>query len=174
MFKLQPADVWRLSCETTRVTRLLSVSFEEIVNRTAVELSVGEKHDEWGRRLLILTLPSDLVDLFHNGAGGYPAMSYASLRQGQRANRYLLDRLVHLDPGIVCKPTAKIWIYEGLWLRYRRHAMRNLRAKRWTENYHICPKLVRYGYLTPDSETRLVIKGESPKPLAERNERIYK
>jgi hypothetical protein len=111
--------------------------------------------------------------LFHNGAGGYGAQFYESIRQGEQANRYILDRLSHIDREILKSRTAKIWIYQGQWLRRQRHAMRNLRVERWHRNFHVCPKLVRYGYLTPDNETRLVIKGESPKSLDDRNERIY-
>ena len=173
MFSVQPHDVWQLRCEPSRAARLLSIPFENIVDRIHAESSVQRKLDEFGRTVLTLTLASELVDLFHNGAGGYRAQFYESIRQDEQANRYILDRLSHIDREILKSRTAKIWIYQGQWLRRQRHAMRNLRVERWHRNFHVCPKLVRYGYLTPDNETRLVIKGESPKSLDDRNERIY-
>src|SRR5262245_4540195 len=131
MFSKHPPDVWQLSCESPRTARLLSTSFEEIVDRIVRELSVSEKRDEYGRKVLTLSLPANLVDLFHNGAGGYRAQYYESVSQGETANRYILDRLSHLDRELLKSPTAKIWIYKGQWLRHWRHAMRNLRVERW-------------------------------------------
>ena len=129
-----------------------------------------------------MTLPSQTVDQFHNGAGGYRAQFYLGVQQGNAANRYLIDSLLgklkgfceaQSKPGCswkfiessLCDPDAKAWIHQGIWIRRKKLADRNLEVERWDRNgktKELRKKAIPvWAQLTPNGETRLDLKGGS-------------
>jgi len=133
------------------------------------------------RVVVRLRMDSSIVDLFHNSPCGYRAQYYKSVSTGVRANRYAILKII---PSIMkmlsgnekrtcplswvekslLHQEAKLWIYQGRWLRDSRPAERNLTVKRWMCNRKLCSdkknkKKESYGSLTPAKETQIEIKG---------------
>ena len=57
-------------------------------------------HPGLKRVWLVLALSSETVDLFHNGAGGYRAQFYLGVRQGEDANRCVIDAMLGKLEGL--------------------------------------------------------------------------
>lgn len=193
MFGNVPVTEWRLHDRIgeERKKRLLDTPFESIVQRIVGEARLHRLHCEpckkfpGSKRIEIgLTLCSQTVDLFHNGAGGYRAQFYQSIRQGEAANQYVTEALLEKLKGICADqsepgcswefieaslrgPDAKAWIFEGDWFHGNKpEELRNLTVDRWVESLHtIGPALMKLRFershpmLTPDNETRLDLKG---------------
>ena len=189
-FVLIEPSIWQLSerIDFSRKSRLLETPFLEIVDRLVasarwtrcLQKSLDARPD-YVRAELELMFPTDLVDLFHNGAGGYRAQFYSDMRRGEHANRYVIDSLIaklkqmpipkgeqdcawgFLEASIH-DADAKIWICEdGAWFRDKSDQARNLSVFRWMQNARRIEieknfKL-RHPYLTPNDECRLEIKG---------------
>jgi hypothetical protein len=160
----------------------LSTTFEEIVSK------IVESHKVVGcrctpmRRLagmqrveVVLELPSEVVDLFHNGAAGYRAQFYQGVVMGECANRRVIDALL---PSILARPwepspehikaslgdpDAKVWICEiGGWMDDVDSKACGLTVERWEENVGKGKKHrfeLRHMRLTPEHVTKLDIKG---------------
>lgn len=188
-FRMVPSRIWRLGDGVAgqRRRRLLETPFEEIVRRVVDEARLTSMSSErikriiGARRVLVkLTLSREVVDLFHNGAGGYRAQYYLGTTQGEKANRYaincLLPRIRELcaaRPKRGCEPDsvdasmrdpdAKVWIHQGTWLRDRGLADRNLAVQRWIDNSQTMElknkRISIWAELTPSNETKLDIKG---------------
>jgi hypothetical protein len=95
-----------------------------------------------------IRLPCSLVDLFHNGAGGYRAQFYESIELGEEANAYCHDAILSaiksqetrrdqnwMDTpeaaSLYCE-TTKVWIHQGLWFHQEWICLRNLQVPRWS------------------------------------------
>jgi hypothetical protein len=188
-FKSVAAAKWQLESNvgTGRKSCLLKTSFrsivEQVTNKTALRDYGREKIRKFpgSKRVWIkLVLPRRVIDLFHNGAGGYRAQFYISVEQGEAANRYLINAL-HNRLKSLCKihkkrgcdwefvaaslrdPDAKVWIHQGTWLRAKKLNDRNLKVERWlqherSQNSKIRAKAI-WAQLTPNGETVLEIMG---------------
>src|SRR5207247_2371391 len=111
----------------------------------------------------------------------YRAQYYKSVRMGEKANKLLVSALMPLvlkwlarTPKRTCsldwvreslsRPSAKVWIHQGHWLRYSNNAERCLSAKRWANQdpASLCKcqkRKLRYGGLCPARETRINLMG---------------
>lgn len=127
------------------------------------------------RPVITLRVDSVTVDQFHNSSSGYRAQYFRSVSNGERANRFALNTLI---PGVVgllrqnpkrtCPltwvekslrgPQAKVWIYQGGWLRFAKKSDRNLIVHRW-ETLSTGDKKRVWASLTPMNETRIELKG---------------
>jgi|SRR5215203_3109430 len=188
-FPLASAAEWQLGSNigTIRKRRLIEMPFENIVRRIVnnAELcdygrnKIRKFPGSW-RAWVKLILPSQTVDLFHNGAGGYRAAFYLSIEHGAAANRYLINCLLEkLESQCRARPKrgcpwdfvaaslsdadAKAWIHQGVWSRLKKVIDRNLQVDHWAENARkLTPedrKLAVWAQLTPLSERGLDIKG---------------
>ena len=181
MFSVVPENEWRLSkqidCE--RRETLLHTTFEEISDKIFNQLEKSkikrEKlHDVQGaeRIYIEIILPCQLVDLFHNGAGGYRAQYLYDLNQGEKANQFIISKLSekfgngdkftklslqHFD--------SKIWVQENAWLGDNEYSNRNLFVEFWNKNSKEITLAHRFepswAQLTPYDESCLEIKGGS-------------
>jgi hypothetical protein len=189
-FHRATSDVWCLdsSLPTARRRRLLSSpSFESIVASLRDSLSVEQvkcdpaKSGEKANRIIVkLRTNSKAIDLFHNSVSGYRAQYLKDAELGEAANRFALDELwPHVLPLILSRgrnriptvtleqsllhPWAKLWIHQGLWLRYARREHRVLRVAPWqsqlSSQVKRSRKLTRWGCLAPEFESAFVIKG---------------
>lgn len=188
-FGIIPATEWKLdeSIGTERKARLLNTPFGEIVSLITMRGKIVrctkeplDKDPRYSRVVVELLLPRKVVDLFHNGAGGYRAQYYLSISEGENANRHVIDALrpeinnwlaLHTQLGwsgeivetSVGHPQTKIWINEGPWQTDGNLFDRNLVVDRWRRNAEIDTKWYRFekwwAELTPDNETRLALKG---------------
>ena len=134
---------------------------------------------EYFRVEVTLELSSEIVDLFHNSAGGYRAQYYRSASLGDQANAYALRRIVPRIVGLLSQAkrtcpeswvrlslldnAAKLWIHQGLWLRHAQRTDRQLRVDRWDyRRPGLNPthrKRALMAALLPAHETLLDIKG---------------
>lgn len=194
-FKNVAESEWQLNDRigSERKARLLSTPFEAIVQRIINEAKITSRRRGHGgceklvpgasRTEIELSVRCETVDLFHNGAGGYRAQFYRDIRQGEEANRYVINALGEkvrqswmdqADPGFrwefvdasLRDPDAKIWIFEGDWFDKKSDTDRNLTVDRWAENLdRIMPLVLKLRFepghptLTPDNEARLELKG---------------
>ena len=188
-FGIVPESDWQL-CDrigADRKRRLLNTPFDQILSRTVAEAELDDrKPDRYEhapnlhRALFELRLPNEVVDLFHNGAGGYRAQYYIGVCEGENANRYTIDEMrgtpkkllaMHHRPDCdwdfieasLSDPWAKIWIHEGAWLSDNKPDDRNLVVDRWKQNASKISLQHRFesnwAQLTPDNEMGLDIKG---------------
>ena len=188
-FGIAPATEWQLERNVgdARERRLRETSFDSIVEQITKQ---AELHDygcekihnfPGSKRVWInLILPRQTVDLFHSGAGGYRAQFYLGIRQGEAANRYLIDSLCaafkclcaarpkqgcpwEFIEASLCHRDAKIWIHEGAWLSDNIPTDQNLVVDRWEQNADRNTLQHRFepfwAKLTPDRETQLQLKG---------------
>jgi hypothetical protein len=188
-FVLIEPSIWRLSnrLDAGRKSRLLAIPFLEIVDRLVASVRWTRCHpqplrtrDGYTRAELELKFPTDLADLFHNGAGGYRAQYYEDMELGERANRHAIEALfaklkqLPIPKGehdcewdfievSLSDPDAKIWISEeGPWYWNTSEEAQNLSVSRWLQN---APRIADRTFerwhpgLTPDDEPRLEIKG---------------
>lgn len=185
-----PRAMWRLSsaCSSARVRRLWSpMTFETIVRRMIAEVTLvqfkrerARNRRQYFRVCITLRCTQRTVDSFHNGASGYRAQYFKSRSNGDRANRYLLneisERVMYLmlrHPKRSCPfewartslvdPDAKVWIYQGLWLRYPKTTDGQLLVPRWVREQQNSDsnrrKKARYAGLMPSRECRVEIMG---------------
>lgn len=186
--RIQP-DVWRLERAITgkRRRRLLQPpEYEEIIalllRDVTLEMARCQRAKDGERAYRVVTklrATPTVIDLFHNAASGYRAQYLAGTSIGEAANEYALSTLLPAVvplllanrpdfPNLVLEqslrhPWTKIWIHQGLWLRRARRDQQNLRVLSWESRAGSSEprtrKLVRWGLLTPDSESSFVIKG---------------
>jgi hypothetical protein len=163
--------------------------YEEIVQRICDEMHVVDHRREqhktnarFYRFSARLECDSKSVDLFFNSAAGYRAQYYLDPRTGEKANRHACSKIGATVLGrlggnlkstcsrkewlkqSVQDSTAKLWIHQGLWLRYAKLSDRRLAVHRWRENSKSskcgkAKKLAKWATLVPDSERRIVFKG---------------
>lgn len=188
-FGIVPESDWQLCDQigTDRKRRLLNTPFDKILLRMVAEAKLDDYKPDPNdhapnlhRALFELRLPSEVVDLFHNGAGGYRAQYYIGVHEGENANRYAVDkmrgalkrlRVMHHRPDCdqdfieasLSDPGAKIWVHEGAWLSDNKPDDRKLVVDRWEQNaskgiwdHRFEPS---WAQLTPNNETGLDIKG---------------
>ena len=181
-FRLAPLSDWHLSgdIDPQRRARLLEgVPFERIVELVCADVKCVSLRSEAGTskelkgarraKAQLWTSPT-LVDLWHNGRGGYRAQYLVSADLGDAANRYAIKWLTeairtHLEQcSRKLAPPAwnKVWIQEGRWWRYARRTDRHFQCPAWINATAKTDKernLVRWGQLAPSDEPRLVLKG---------------
>jgi hypothetical protein len=142
LFEIVPAEEWQLADRigSERKRRLLQTDYSSIVERIADQIEMKECEREQSKcisgtsRIKIkLALRAQTVDLFHNGAGGYRAQFYLGVKEGEKANRFLIDHLIDRLKTLCATGSgekvgldfieeslrhaeAKTWIYEGAWL----------------------------------------------------------
>jgi hypothetical protein len=183
-------DEWLLDdgIDNDQKMRLLrGTTFERIVDRIVEEGTVASHKREKAKSKpnffrIVLTLEVDAltVDLFHNSVSGYRAQYYKNSRNGERANEFALRKLAPRIKELLggqekrtcpwwwvekslLDPAAKMWIHQGLWLRYRSH--RHLLVARWTQKQKQTSldkdrqKKANWASLTPHEETRIDLKG---------------
>ena len=153
-----PADEWRLAESVTneRRTELCAgVDFGEIVDRIVKDATLLRHRrqrcpiaPQFFRALVTLKVDPSTVDLFHNSDGGYRAQYYRSAKDGDCANAYalkvLIPRIEQLLKGhekrtchwawvakSLLDPAAKVWIYQGQWLRQAKRSDQQLLVERW-------------------------------------------
>lgn len=188
-FKNIPKAKWRLSDNITssRRQRLLQGdSFEKIVDRMVREARIislkRERCDEkknYFRVAITIEINRETIDLFHNSSCGYRAQYYHGIRNGERANVYIVEKLKHRIMELLSQTTeikrtcpldfvekslsgksAKVWIRQGLWLRYRRkqdqivYAWSDCKPKNGQES-----KRKNMAFLGPEDETKIELKG---------------
>jgi hypothetical protein len=194
MFVILPEHIWILTEAVSGARRqaLLSTPFEAIVAEIASTGIPGKpkartncdpifEHSPRSlkRYRVEIRLPCNLVDLFHNGAGGYRAQYYESMELGEKANAYCRDAILPLirsqgverranwmdTPAVsslYCQ-TTKVWIGQGRWIRPPRRCLRNLRVPRWQCDEKSADaetkKRWKRSMLTPDDETRINLIG---------------
>lgn len=188
-FGTVPDTEWQLTQNVSgaRERRLLGTSFDNIVRQITRQAQLHDygrqkikKYPGSKRVRIKLVLPSQTVDLFHNGASGYRAQYYLGIRQGEAANRYIIDCLLEKLKGLcanqpkqgccwrfieasLCDPDAKVWIHQGIWSRHKRVTDRNLKVEDWIRNGNTLKlpnkTIPIWAQLTPDGETRLDLKG---------------
>lgn len=115
-FDVVPAHKWRLDgkLESARTDRLLKTRFNEIVHQVIEQATLHScrckqvKRISAKRAALVLQLPSTIVDLFHNGAGGYRASFFQAIATGEAANRFIIDSLLPLLKVFVLNNPNKI------------------------------------------------------------------
>ena len=191
MFEIISDTEWQLDERVVypRRDRLLTTSFEIIVERMSAEVKVNKykrnhvKAHAGARRAVVeIRLSPEVMDLFHNGAGGYRAQFYLGVSHGEAANRYVIDSLLPsvrdavvqrskrgcpwgLVKASLCDPDAKAWIHQGLWIRSKKLIDRNLNVERWQHNgttMSLRKQLLPiWALLTPECETRLQLMGGS-------------
>ena len=176
----------RQTMSDARRSRLLRrSSFESIIASLRNELELltvrrGHKGKKLFRVECTLLAKRVTVDVFHSARFGYRAQFYSSERMGELANEYALKRLGPTISALIetagkrtCEsdwvkkslaaPGAKLWIYQGQWLRTKKRSSRNLRVERWgkisTKPYKDAAKKRVWGQLTPWNEIRLDVKG---------------
>jgi hypothetical protein len=181
---------WRFSDALDRERRAWlqnSPRYEQLVNNILRDLSLVNCQRELskgkrGYNRVMVTVQADAatLDQFYSSATGYRAQYYASATLGVEANRFALDiflpRVVALIACLnkrTCPASfveqslrdqdAKLWLYQGTWLRYARKSDRNLLVARWLARQHdpiaIIRKRAKRSMLTPASETLLELKG---------------
>jgi hypothetical protein len=158
MFTIVPEHVWILTPAVNDVRRqaLLSTPYEDIVATIVSRANVGKLRAERNKKSILghppqslkrsrveIRLPCNIVDLFHNGAGGYRAQFYESIQLGEEANEFCRNKILALvkfqetkkDPlaaaSLSCE-TAKVWIGQGRWLHQKWKCLRNLQVPRWS------------------------------------------
>jgi hypothetical protein len=130
------------------------------------------------RAVINLSLSSQTVDLFHNGAGGYRAQYYLDIDLGETTNHYAIDSLIprlrhlyadaqkrrwpweRLETSLM-HSDAKIWIHEGPWTDTPATGL-NLAVERWRSNKspHIMKRFgAWWAELTPEDQNCLGLKG---------------
>jgi hypothetical protein len=194
-------SVWKLrgDVRAARRQRLLQgPSYEEIVASIARETRLVFISRERLRRqpayfrasITLHIKSSSTVDLFHNSARGYRAQYYRSIDAGKCANAYALKvwtpRVIEFltqNPKRTCPPdwvaaslsdcAAKVWIYQGLWLRQAKKTDRLLWVQRWVDEQQSTVRaeptnpsrtmtrgqLALWGALAPKREMRIDVKG---------------
>lgn len=187
--KLQDS-VWRLNrarlgeARYYRLTR--DGTFEQLVTELLEHVYISDHKRQRSddgkhyRVILKLEVPCEIIDEFHNSAFGYRAQYYQNKNLGERANKFVVDKLVAaiLKTNIIWKRTinsawlrlslegldTKVWIYQGMWLRRKNTGDRNLLVERWQNNkgtniFNDTDKKIVWGSLTPREEHRLILKG---------------
>jgi hypothetical protein len=178
-FRIHAPSVWKLSDRITtgRKARLLETHFEEIVEMIGHKGQLVDLHwedscrqPECHRLEGKLWLPAIVVDLFHNGAGGYRAQYLEGPLIGEAANRLVLHSIAsslardsELGLRLLRSPHAKLWVHEGGWLDPSPFNM-NLKIDHWRKHAEKYTTLSLrfdppYAGLTPDDETCLEVKG---------------
>ncbi len=171
-----------------RKSRLLKTPFNQILSRIVAEFVLDDylpdthnQAPDLCRALVKVHVPDpQVVDLFHNGAGGLRAQYYIGVLKGEAANRYAVDRVrdtlrgrramhSNLDgdwdfiEASLSAFGAKIWIHEGAWLTDNKADIRNLIVDHWEQNASkitVWPGFEpSWSQLTPDNETEIEIKG---------------
>lgn len=130
------------------------------------------------RVVLVLDAEPEAVALFHNSRCGYRAQYYHSVQNGERANEFAIRMLIpkvkellaggeRLKWALVEKSLssseAKVWIHQGLWLRYRPLSDRKILVQRWVSKLKSplrCDrKKAMWGMLCASGENKIEIKG---------------
>lgn len=186
-FGCVPESVWALcgTIDSARRNRLLHPPpYEKIIEELIDTARVVEIHKQRapegqsGHRCAVMFgIKPRMLDQFFNSACGYRAQYLLDPEQGDRANRYVIDKAL---PKLLRAATdnhayqqfveyslahcwAKVWIYQGLWLRRARREHRILFVPAWQRHLESqgkrCKKLIQWGALAPDSESRLMFKG---------------
>jgi hypothetical protein len=179
---IHPSVAWQ-----RRRFLLRGLSFEEIVQRIVqsancvrILKNVAKANPAAKRAVVTLQMPPSLVDAFHNSAAGYRAQFYKSPTLGESANRYAIDALQQRILA-AAKPSgrgwlraslgtvdAKLWIHQGLWLRWERRADRNLLVSRWLASQNCLSRkgypLANWAILTPAAEQVIEVKGGFVEP----------
>jgi hypothetical protein len=179
-----PRRVWKLSGDFSRFS---SPAYEEIIGRIVREAAISAHRRErarhrpkYFRARVILQCSSKSISLFHNARSGYRAQYYSSIARGERANQFALaalvpqvKRLLQDQAKRTCPwswmrrslldASAKVWIYQGRWLRTNSRRDRKLLVDRWmraqrTETGSRRMNALR-SMLTPASETRIELLG---------------
>lgn len=188
-FGIASATEWQLERRIgkNRKRRLLEKSFDTIVQQISEKAELHDYGCKEIRRFpglkrvwFKLILEPPIVDLFHNGAGGYRAQFYLDIRQGVKANRCVIESLLapleslcaarpkegcswRFIQASLCHHDAKVWIHEGAWLTDNRSADQNLVIDRWEQNARKITLQHRFepswARLTPKSESQLELKG---------------
>ena len=184
-------DVWRLADFTPADRRswlLEPIPFETIVTNLwatarVIQADQEEADDAPGffRASLKLAVDPQILDLWHNGIGGYRAQYLLGEKTGEAANAYavrkLAERLATLPKDLRREDAfwnlaraslegehSKAWIHQGRWLRWRRLTDRLLIVKPWLAMQASAnedeAKLARWAILTPEVETRIDILGD--------------
>lgn len=179
---LASAAEWQLyDMGDDRKERLMGASFVQIVQRIESESLIGlpvmkkmTDHPGMRRVEIRLSLATDVVDLFHNGAGGFRAQFLRAPSDGIRANRFIFDilskRIVeeHGLKGTAEEVSlrhehARAWINEGAWLTDVPVTCRGLTVPFWENNASKIHMGLRFeadwARKVPDSETEIVLKG---------------
>lgn len=173
------------SIDGARRGRLLhSPSYECIVTELLDNAQVGEVHRQRApdgqpgdRCTVVLDANPEMLDTFFNSASGYRAQYLLDTEQGNRANRFVLDKalpkILHALCGRRADPIfvesslthcwAKVWIHQGLWLRRAKREHRVILVPAWqrelTSHDNKRRRLSRWGALAPENESRLLLKG---------------
>lgn len=176
-----------------RDARLFAVKYPEIVRAIAETASISHdlesSNDGSSQRAVIhLTLGTETVDLFHNGAGGYRAQFLISPSVGEQANRFLVSALSERIYSTACSrdpdsasfikaslddERSKAWISEdGDWFFGRcqpsaaHRALMVLQVARWEQaatDQEAAKEFPDHAYrwhrLAPHNETVIEIKG---------------
>jgi len=179
---------WLLSSEIQPTWRALlhgSFTFESIVRKLCREAEIVEVHRNraksfpgYFRAHVKVRVGSDTCAVFHSGRSGYRAQYYRSIKNGERANAFAVSLLTQairsqLSDGrgvsrgwierSLSGRTSKVWIHQGLWLRYARRTDRVLRVAKWINEIDSTDqkrrKLVLWSSLVPRDEDRIDIKG---------------
>jgi len=194
MFAILPEHIWILTEAVSGARRqeLLSTPFEAIVGEIASRGTPGKpkfrsnlnpifdhRPGSLKRYCVEIRLSCNVVDLFHNGAGGYRAQFYESIELGEKANDYCRDVILRLiesqetkrDQNWMAKPeaaslycqTTKVWIHQGPWIRPPRLRLQNLRVSRWQCDEKSADeerkKRWKQSMLAPDEEPRINLIG---------------
>ncbi len=184
------AKTWMIGPKADRARRnalTTPASFEDIVerlrSRATVEAVVrnGLQADRSFKRVVaVVRADATAIGLFHSAASGYRAQYYAGVSVGEGANAYavaalspIVMRFIQEHPNkrfgtnwaraSLSGPGCKIWIHQGLWIRWRRLSDRMIYPCRWAEKSEPLSdqekKLLLFGSLAPFDETRLRIMG---------------
>lgn len=187
-FPVIPASAWNIARSV--IGGQAAFTFERIATlvkkNTRVRLYRRQKkknslREPYYRVHIKLEVGRKTVDLFHNSRAGYRAQYYHSIRNGERANQYLIRQLYPRILDLLKKshkktcppsfirasllgPHSKVWIYQGSWLRTARRKDMVLKPKRWAEKARMDlkqrqRKLLRWGSLAPPTETCIDLIG---------------
>jgi hypothetical protein len=191
-FIVAPSSIWNLSDRIVgdRKSRLLTFAYDRIIGDLVSDFEVDEvrcvrswKRPECHRIEIAIFVPSRIVDVFHNGAGGYRAQFWRSPQLGEMGNRTVLDmialRLAKLRRGrrdidflwptlfsSISSAAAKIWIQENDgsgWRDDTRPEKLDLFVEDWTtrdSEFSISKRVVRnWSKLAPEHVSYVDIKG---------------
>lgn len=188
-FSFADEEDWQLheSILDPRRSALWDTPFDQIVERLVAETAIlamrraqnSLKPPGYRRLAILIGAPSAVVDLFHNGRGGYRVQYLAGVAEGDAANAYAFGQVIERVMGLVggrlggsrarllagaTEHGGKLWIKEGRWIR---PARKQLIVPRWRERSPVegvdattARRLMVWGAAAPEHETRIVLKGE--------------
>jgi hypothetical protein len=183
-----PSNLWFVRTDERTVLEALldAPPFDQILETLASSIDsvifsrerCDENHKYFRVSATITFSSAHAVRLFHSASTGYRAQYFCHPETGESANRFALHRLcpsvlsaISMKPKRSCAlpwarlsladESAKVWIHQGSWARWRENRIKLLHIDRWRSALPVGKdaKRLRLSPLVPDQETRIDVKG---------------